>query len=235
MIDSLSSRAAVLLCIAVLASVPGCGESASQPPGTAQQVRARTVVAATARMTNGVGLRLAGVLKPRNTAPGGIGPRDYSAHLPMPPGLAGLFRAGDTATATVKGARADAASRRLPARILSVEANALIVGLRFEARILDYMLLEFFVRPRLADADTRMSFVRVPIGAIVNPTGEAGFVFRITPADQSEGLRAIATPIVVIDRAPQGGLVTVLAELSAEDQVIYQGHTHLLSGEEVRL
>lgn len=227
-------RTAVLLCVAVLA---GCSDASSTPGSTAQQVRAQTVVAATG--TNGTGLRLAGILKPRNTAPGGIGPREYYARLPLPPGLDGMFRAGDAASATVKGVRANAGSRRLPARILSVEESALVVGLRFEARILDYMLLEFFVRPRPAGADARMAFVRVPLSAIVNPTGQAGFVFRVASADSNaqarSNLRAIATPVVVIDRAPQDGLVTVLAELSADDQIIYQGHTHLLSGEEVRL
>ncbi len=218
---------------ALAVSQCGPGPETDEPKIQAQRV---TVAAVRPGSENGAGgaVRVAGFLRPVDSGsgrrysgiPGEL--RDYRAELALAPALLENFRAGDRVEAVLP---TQGSGRRLSGRVLRLGERGLVVGLRFEARIIDHLLLEFFVYPRKA-----VSRFRVPLNAILNPTGDQAYVMRIVSSGAASGRYfAERVPVVVVDRAPRGGQIGIIGPIAVDDRVVLRGHANLLNGEEVRL
>ncbi|MCR9141511.1 MAG: hypothetical protein NXI24_04605 [bacterium] len=178
------------------------------------------------------GLRSSGFLRPRNASAGAAsgGMQEYRSKLRLPPGLSEYFRPGDRVEALLP---TQGAKRRLAGSIVAVSGERVIVRLRYEARIIDHLLLEFLAYP-----GRPVPRFRVPLSAILNPTGDQAYLMRIVspPGDASgagQGHLAERVPVTVIDRAPRGGRIEVIGELANDERVVVRGHANLLHGESV--
>lgn len=143
------------------------------------------------------------------------GLREYELRLSAPDAVLDLLPAGGAAIAV-----APLASRpQIPARIKARDPGALVLRLRYEARLIDHM--DLAVRfPGLAAGG-----LSVPLSAISAPDGERARIFVL----RNGVLKAV--PVTIVGEDLERGRILALAEAAAGELAAIDRIDALLDGE----